>query len=135
MGSGRPVGRRPDGAGANREGPAGDSTSQPESDSLRTTAPGGATAPGGRVIVRIERFIGHGAHVHVSMREETGPRGGEPTQRPDPTRGRERYMKFRDRRRALQWVDATFQAEFDPDNQELVFLEGATRRWFYGEGD
>ena len=87
------------------------------------------------MIVRIERFIGHGAHVHVSMREENGPRGGEPTQRPDPTRGRERYMKFRDRRRALQWVDATFQAEFDPDNQELVFLEGATRRWFYGEGD
>lgn len=65
--------------------------------------------------MRIERFIGHGAHIHVSMGE--------------------RYMKFRDRHRALQWVEATFRSEFDPATQELVFAEGATRRWFYGEGD
>jgi len=78
------------------------------------------------VVVRIERFIGHGAHVHVSMRETRSP-GGD--------RGRERYMKFRSRRRALQWVEATFRKEFDPERQELVFAAESTRRWFYGEGD
>lgn len=123
MGSGRPVSRRAHGAEWDKPDP-------PEQPAA------GPTAPGGRVIVRIERFIGHGAHVHVSMREQPAEGDGAESAGPEGiSPGRERYMKFRDRRRALQWVDATFQAEFDPDNQELVFLEGATRRWFYGEGD
>ncbi len=82
-------------------------------------SPGGA--PANSVVVRVERFIGHGAHVHVSMREHAGPR--------------ERYMKFRNPARALQWVEATFQRDFDPERQELVFAAEGTRRWFYGEGD
>jgi hypothetical protein len=90
---------------------------------------------GGKVVVRVERFIGHGAHVHVSMREEAAG-GAAAGNRPAPgIRGRERYMKFRSPQRALQWVEATFRSDFDPERQELVFAAESTRHWFYGEGD
>lgn len=90
-------------------------------------SPGGA--PENTVVVRVERFIGHGAHVHVSMRERVAP-GAAPDATP-----RERYMKFRDPTLALRWVQATFQQDFDPERQKLVFAAENTRRWFYGEGD
>ncbi|MFP4432689.1 MAG: hypothetical protein ACOCW6_11350 [Spirochaetota bacterium] len=89
----------------------------------------------GTVVVRVERFIGHGAHVHVSMREEAAGVAAAGNRPAPGNRGRERYMKFRSRRRALQWVEETFRKEFDPERQELVFAEESTRRWFYGEGD
>ena len=73
------------------------------------------------VLVRVERFVGHGAHVHVSMRELP--------------EGVERYMKFVDPRRAIQWVEDCFVREFSPETHELNYAPGATRRWFYRDGD
>ncbi len=89
----------------------------------------------------IGTFVGHGTHVHVIVKEEDEPvfdaATGEwviPAQ-DSAGEGRERMMKFHDRRRAKQWVAATFAAEFSPATHELVWADKPKEKWFYREGE
>lgn len=74
------------------------------------------------ITVRVDKFIGYGSHVHVTMRT-------------DGDTATERVMKFRRREAALRWVDHVYRTEFDPDRDQIVWSDTPTHRWFYGEGD
>jgi len=75
-----------------------------------------------RVHVKVDRFIGYGAHVHVTVRTDRFERF-------------ERTMKFRKRETALRWVRHLLETEFEPERDEIVWDDTPTQAWFYGEGD
>ena len=77
------------------------------------------------VVVTLGRFTGLSVHVHVTIRSKTVPEG----------RPVERYMKFRDPKHALRWVEHVFAREFSPETHELVYEPSRAKEWFYGEGD
>ncbi|MFP4549948.1 MAG: hypothetical protein ACLFNT_04015 [Spirochaetales bacterium] len=94
-----------------------------------------------RVFVSIGTFVGHGTHVHVTLKEEDEPvfeaDAGEWVIPDNDERGagKERMMKFHDRRRAEQWVEAAFAHEFSPDTHVLVWKDAPAQKWFYRQGD
>lgn len=75
-----------------------------------------------RIHASIDTFTGHGTHLHVRVRPEDDPAA-------------ERLMKFRNREAAQRWVYHVFHAEFDPEQDVLIWDEPAPTRWIYGEGD
>jgi hypothetical protein len=94
-----------------------------------------------RVFVTIGTFVGHGTHVHVVIREENEPIWDAEESRwiipaHDPAgEGTERMMKFHDRKRAIQWVKATFETEFSKGTHVLIWKQNPSQKWFYKEGD
>ncbi len=93
------------------------------------------------MFVSIGTFVGHGTHVHVILKEEDEPVfDAESSEWVIPENdelgtGVERMMKFHDRRRAEQWVEATFLQELSPDTHVLVWNDAPAAKWFYRQGD
>jgi hypothetical protein len=93
------------------------------------------------VTATVSAFTGYGTHFHVVLREEDEPVFNRRTDQWEvPSRdpageGKERMMKFRSRRTAMRWIEATFEAEFSYDTHQLSVRDEHDGIWHYGEGD
>ena len=94
------------------------------------------------VTVRVDEFTGYGRHIHVTIKEADDPYWDPekeawvlPEDPEDEGHGRERVMKFNSRETARRWIDRVFSEEFSAETHALEVEEGASREWFYGDGD